>query len=130
MTDTISSANPELRSYVIEGFDPAEMCALMGAYLAELKDSVLNPDNEVSDFERIGNEIYDAFKVLTETHKIVREVRDAFNAMVKTAHECDLFSKDQVDVILTRESNTGAGRKPMTAAEKMAAARKRLAEKD
>lgn len=98
---------------------------------SELNDILLETDVEsLEDMSQIGGEIATFFKVATESHKLARDLRDAFNTLVKVAHDGDLLSKDDIDVIYTYEGKgnaEGKGRKPMTPQEKVAAAKKRLA---
>lgn len=107
------------------------MAAFFYGMHSELNDVLLDTDVEsLEDMSNICEQITTFFKVATECHKLARDLRDAFNTLVKVAHDGCLLNKEDIDVIYTYEGKgqaTGKGRPPMTPAEKVAAAKKRLA---
>lgn len=116
----------------ILGFDNVAMAKVVGEWVANVHASMIADDFAPNDLVDIRERVMELTRFGTEVSKQTRELRETFDKFVKLMYELDVLTPDVVAPIHIPTERKGAGRKPMTAEERIAAFQKRVAsgEKD
>lgn len=112
------------------GFDTRQMVEVFAAAVAKVDAKLLGEDFDPANLPEIRNEVVELFKYGAEVGKLGRELRERFDKFAKLMYELEIYSPEDLPLAYTPTKREGAGRKPMSAADRIKALQKREAEGD
>lgn len=115
----------------IAEFDTREMVLVFAANVAKAIDSLTDPEIQKNPHKLgdLRDNIAELYKFGIEVNKMGRELQSKYDDMVTLMYELDIDGFN-VQKLYTPKPRNSAGRRKMTAQERIAAAQKRVVEKD
>lgn len=110
------------------GFDTRTMVEVFASAVAKVDAELLGEDFDPANLPEIRAEVVELYRFGVNVNKIGRELQERFDKFAKLMYELEIHSPDSLPLVYTPTKREGAGRKPMSAAERIKALQKREAD--
>lgn len=112
------------------GFDTRAMVEVFASAVHEVDQKLLGEDFDPDNLPEIRDEVVELYKFGVNVNKIARELQERFDKFAKLMYELEIHSPDSLPLVYTPTKREGAGRKPMTPAERIKALQERVTKGD